>query len=92
MRIDTPLCLAPRSGEEEKAKKKKNLEKVTHKVSATSAPCDEPLSTCNGIRCTRVWCVSGRQVFFDVQIGDKPAGRIVMGLFGKVRRDAPRTS
>lgn len=26
------------------------------------------------------------KVFFDVEIGGKPAGRIVMGLFGKVRR------
>jgi len=28
------------------------------------------------------------KVFFDVQIGDRPAGRIVMGLFGE---DEPRT-
>jgi hypothetical protein len=24
------------------------------------------------------------QVFFDIEIGGKPAGRVVMGLFGKV--------
>ena len=28
------------------------------------------------------------QVFFDVEIDGKPAGRITMGLFGKVRIQA----
>lgn len=30
-----------------------------------------------------MWSFSGVQVWFDITIGDEPAGRVVIGLFGK---------
>ena len=32
-----------------------------------------------------------KKVFFDVKLGDKPAGRIVIGLYGMVAKPQPAT-
>lgn len=46
-------------------------------------PCRAPpRSVQTQLHCRRMCCRPGLQVFFDIEIGGSPAGRIVMGLYG----------